>query len=253
MPPLERQRGAVPPYISNILTARHAARVARYYDTNTEPFYLHFWDREDIHFGLFERRSADSDLRRAVKRMTDAVVSPASIERADRVIDAGCGVGGAALDIAARVGCTVLGLTISPAQVSIARSRARQRRLGRVARFEVADCSRVLPARDGSVDILCSIEAACHFADKDRFVRECARVLRPGGCLALSDWMAADGTSKRDYAAVLQPLCDAWHLAGLDTPSACRLAVETSYNPSARSAARSHLGSQASRFGGAPA
>jgi len=204
------------------VSARHAVRVARYYDANTEPFYLHFWDREEIHFGLFGRGNGLGDLRRALKRMTAAVVSPASIASGDRVIDIGCGVGGAALDITSRTACAVLGLTISPIQVSIGRKLARARRLGKRARFRVTDCSRELPVRDGSVDVAYSIEAACHFVDKDRFVRECARVLKPGGRLALSDWMAADGTSEREYELFLAPVCSAWHLAGLDTPSRWR-------------------------------
>ena len=193
-----------------------ATRVARYYDANTEPFYLHFWDREEIHFGLFDARGPHADLRSALKRMSAAILSPAAITHGERVVDAGCGVGGAALDLAAQAGCTVLGLTVSPTQVAIARRRASERRLGRRARFRVADCSHELPVRSGSADVVYSIEAACHFADKDRFVAECARVLAPGGRLALSDWMAADGVSPRAYAKFLAPACEAWHLAGLD-------------------------------------
>jgi tocopherol O-methyltransferase len=94
--------------------------------------------------------------------------------------------------------------------------------LERLVRFRVADCSLELPARDGSVDVVYSIEAACQFTDKEQFVRECARVLKPAGRLALSDWMAADGISAADYAALLAPVCRAWHLAALDTKTKWR-------------------------------
>jgi ubiquinone/menaquinone biosynthesis C-methylase UbiE len=58
------------------------------------------------------------------------------------------------------------------------------------ARFEVADAE-ALPLDDSSVDaVLCEC-ALCTFPDKPAAARELARVLRPGGALALSD-MTAD-------------------------------------------------------------
>ncbi|XP_053804375.1 putative methyltransferase DDB_G0268948 isoform X1 [Vidua chalybeata] len=44
-----------------------------------------------------------------------------------------------------------------------------------------------LPFRDGSVDVLASFTAA-HWFDVERFMREAQRVLRPGGCVAISTY-----------------------------------------------------------------
>jgi cyclopropane fatty-acyl-phospholipid synthase-like methyltransferase len=195
-----------------------AERVAAYYDANTQPFYLDRWHPEDLHFGLFPPGTDFRDHRTAVKVMTAAIASPARIEAADCVLDAGCGVGGAALDLARDTGAHVLGVTVSPVQVELATARASERSLAHLVRFERADCSTRLPCEDESVDVVVTIEAACHFADKGRFLDECRRVLRPGGRLAGSDWMAADGTSAADAADYLAPVCDAWKLAGLETP-----------------------------------
>ncbi len=193
--------------------ANHAQLVASYYDAHTEPFYLRLWDEEDIHFGRFDDHA--STLGPALKSMTEAIVAPAGIRSGEMVVDAGCGVGGAALDVARAYGARVLGMTISPRQVALARERAARAGLADQARFVVADCSRELPLDDGSVDVLISIEAACHLPDKERFVRECWRVLRPGGRLVGSDWMrtarATTSTAQRALTAVEQ----AWHLGGL--------------------------------------
>lgn len=199
-----------------------AERVRSYYDANTEPFYLQRWHPEDIHFGLFEPRQPELDYFPAVKRMTRAILAPASIRASDLVVDAGCGVGGAAVDIACTTQARVLGLTISPVQVELARKRADRAGVGDRARFARADCAGQLPCADASVDVVVTIEAACHFADKSRFLSECRRVLKPGGRLVGSDWIAADDVSDAEYARHLQPVCDAWHLARLDSPNAWR-------------------------------
>ncbi|NXY33959.1 Y8948 methyltransferase, partial [Pomatorhinus ruficollis] len=44
-----------------------------------------------------------------------------------------------------------------------------------------------LPFQEGSVDVLTSFTAA-HWFDVERFVREARRVLRPGGCVAISTY-----------------------------------------------------------------
>jgi cyclopropane fatty-acyl-phospholipid synthase-like methyltransferase len=196
-----------------------ASSVAAYYDENTKPFYLDRWHPEDIHFGLFPTGSNARDHYAAVKRMTYAVIAPARIEAGERVLDAGCGVGGAALDIARETGASVLGVTVSPVQVALATERARSLSLTHLARFEQADCSARLPCQDSSIDVVVTIEAACHFDDKPAFLRECRRVLKPAGRLAGSDWMAADGLGCSDYGDYLEPVCDSWRLAGMCAPA----------------------------------
>lgn len=44
-----------------------------------------------------------------------------------------------------------------------------------------------LPLPDASADVVISIEAISHYYDVDRFLDECARVLRPGGWVVISD------------------------------------------------------------------
>jgi len=44
-----------------------------------------------------------------------------------------------------------------------------------------------LPIASGSVDVIFNLESALHYADKSAYLRECHRVLRPGGTLCLGD------------------------------------------------------------------
>jgi SAM-dependent methyltransferase len=47
--------------------------------------------------------------------------------------------------------------------------------------------AQAMPVKSASVDLLISIEAVSHYYDVDAFLDECARVVRPGGTLLISD------------------------------------------------------------------
>jgi len=57
-----------------------------------------------------------------------------------------------------------------------------------------------LPVADESVDVLFNLESALHYADKDAFLGECRRVLKPGGTLCLGDITT---TRKRLFAPLM--------------------------------------------------
>ena len=59
-----------------------------------------------------------------------------------------------------------------------------------------------LPLRTGAADLVFSIEAISHYYDVDAFLDECARVLRPGGQLVISD--GNNGANPRIRAATVE-------------------------------------------------
>jgi SAM-dependent methyltransferase len=94
------------------------------------------------------------------------------------VLEAGCGEGYGA-DLLAGVATAVLALDYdSPTAAHVAR---RYPRVG-VARANLV----MLPVRDGGCDAVVSLQVIEHLWEQERFLRECHRVLRPGGELLLS-------------------------------------------------------------------
>ncbi|MFD3324551.1 class I SAM-dependent methyltransferase [Streptomyces sp. NPDC058701] len=100
----------------------------------------------------------------------------------DRVLDAGCGTGRALPALRAAVGPsgTVLGADLTPQMLAAAR------RAGRAAdgALLLADVAR-LPLRVGCLDAVFAAGLIAHLPDPGANLRELARVVRPGGGLAL--------------------------------------------------------------------
>ncbi|MFI2412633.1 class I SAM-dependent methyltransferase [Streptomyces sp. NPDC018947] len=132
---------------------------------------------------FFTARAADWD-----RRFPDdgpafaAAVAELGLRPGDRVLDAGCGTGRALTPLRAAVGPsgTVLGADLTPAMLRAA-VRAGRDREGRLLLADVA----ALPLRAGSLDAVFAAGLIAHLPDPAANLRELARVVRPGGVLAL--------------------------------------------------------------------
>lgn len=115
----------------------------------------------------------------------------------DHLLDVGSGLGGPARYFAARFGCRVTGIDLTPEFCDVARHLTRL--LGQQARvdFQVGDAL-ALPFADGSFDGAYSMNVSMNIADKRGFIRGLHRVLRPGGWLLLSEIARGDG-GEPDY------------------------------------------------------
>jgi SAM-dependent methyltransferase len=128
------------------------------------------------------RRADEYDRRLAP--VTGQAIAPlldaAGVGPGRRVLDLGSGPGQVAAACAAR-GSDVIGLDIAGEMVALARRRYPQ------LRFEQAD-AQCLPFPDASMDTVLGNFAILHVSRPERVAAESARVLAPGGVLALSTW-----------------------------------------------------------------
>jgi ubiquinone/menaquinone biosynthesis C-methylase UbiE len=99
------------------------------------------------------------------------------------VLDAGCGGGGTALSLAEEADFAV-GLDLEARFADAGTRLAGEKGIGRVA-FVQGDGAR-LPFPDGAFDVVFSHSVIEHVASAEGYLRECHRVLRPGGVLYLS-------------------------------------------------------------------
>jgi SAM-dependent methyltransferase len=120
---------------------------------------------------------------------TLALAQLAAITGAERVLDVGGGIGGPARQLAQRFGCHVTVLDLTPEYCAVGETLTRWTKLTDKVSF-VCGNALAMPFPDGSVDVVWTQHAAMNIPDKAGLYREVARVVRPGGRLALFDVLA---------------------------------------------------------------
>jgi ubiquinone/menaquinone biosynthesis C-methylase UbiE len=122
----------------------------------------------------------------AFSRYADVALDRLGVGPGSRVADVACGPGTLALQAAAR-GASVRALDFSPAMVE----RARLRCAGADVDVEPGD-GQHLPWPDATFDAAASMFGLMFFPDRVRGLRELARVVRPGGRIAITSWPPQD-------------------------------------------------------------
>lgn len=179
--------------------------IRRYYDANTRLF-LRFGSSAQtasIHRALW--LPGITRLAQALNAANDLILQQArALAAAPRIADLGCGVGATLFYLLSALDCASgVGLTISPVQARLAARHAPS-----TARILEADFH-ALPLAPG-FDLAYAIEAFVHAHSAESFLAEAARILRPGGKLALID----DFRGERDspWRAAYQ---QGWHAPNL--------------------------------------
>jgi len=119
---------------------------------------------------------------------TRELASMAGIGKESHVLDICSALGGPARHLAAEFGCRVTGLDATLAMVDEATRRTSAAGFSGKVTFRLGNALD-LPFRASSFDTVWGQDAWCYVTDKERLIREAARVIRPGGTLAFTDWI----------------------------------------------------------------
>jgi ubiquinone/menaquinone biosynthesis C-methylase UbiE len=143
-----------------------------------------------VHWGLWDDPSkADGtveDFVQASERLCQRVCDASRIRDGMDVLDVGCGFGGTIASLNERFhSLSLTGLNIDERQLERARAEVKPSAGNRVSFVEGDACK--LPFEASSFDVVLAVECIFHFPDRQQFLTEARRVLRPGGRLALSD------------------------------------------------------------------
>jgi MPBQ/MSBQ methyltransferase len=172
---------------------RDANTVGREYDAWTSEGVLEYYWGEHIHLGYYEEGNrkgpfyGGKDFIEAKYDFTEKMLEFSKAESPATVLDVGCGIGGTSRYLAKRFPeAQVTGITISPEQQRRATALATERGIPN-AKFELVDALN-MSFPDNSFDLVWACESGEHMPDKELYVQEMARVLKPGGRIVVATW-----------------------------------------------------------------
>ena len=149
---------------------------------------------------------------------TEEMIRLCQIGADSYVLDVGCGAGVTPVFMAKKLGCRVAGVDILEGMVQKSQERAEREGMADLVEFRVAD-AQDLPFEDGTFDAVITESVTAFPEDKQKAVREYARVTKPGGYVGLNEstWLKVPPPPEmvawvsQDVGATVKPLAsDEW-------------------------------------------
>jgi tocopherol O-methyltransferase len=184
-----------------------------------------FWDKisdgwhtiwgPHIHHGYYEHDKTLTPLEaqeNLLYRLTENLVLPAG----SQMLDVGCGMGGSSLYLAKKYNAHVVGVTLSQKQLEIATQKAKAENLSEV-KFKIENALSLNSIANESMDCVWSLESCEQFYDKNLFLKQAYRVLKPGGKLMLATWCSDSEAYENAAARAYKKLCIAFDVPYMPT------------------------------------
>jgi cyclopropane fatty-acyl-phospholipid synthase-like methyltransferase len=144
-----------------------------------------FGDVSYANYGFWPRDGMS--VEEACTALTDLVAGELGLDESDRLLECGCGYGASAAHIVQAFRPRLyVGIDATEARVRVAKASMKTIGGASTVSLQVGDATR-LAFGSGAFSGVMSIECAFHFNTRAAFFREAARVLEPGGVLALTD------------------------------------------------------------------
>ena len=191
-------------------------RVARFYEGALPGFFGPARDSASaaIHLGFWDGGTRDH--REAAVNANRMLASKVGLGPGERVLDAGCGAGGSAVWLARELGARVVGVNLSPGQIHRARRLAHAQGVSDRVSFGRQDFN-ATTFPDGCFDVVWAQESVCHVEDKEPFLWEASRLLKPGGRVVVADRFRCARPFGAEEEALLGHWLSGWAVPDLPT------------------------------------
>lgn len=176
---------------SYLLSTANSTR--RYYKSINNLYLRLFGKHLMLHYPYYKSDFESLETRQL--NLTDYCLSHIESLAAKRVLEVGCGNGIQALYIADSMSPSQFtGIDLNPDNITIANQNKGNREN---IDFSVDDAQRLATVADNSVDVLICVESAFHYPQKELFLVQVRRVLKPSGKFVITDII--NKSPKRKY------------------------------------------------------
>lgn len=183
--------------------------VGEYYDKTTDDYLATYGNTIQAF-----RPTNEDDLHKYV-------IESAGLKKNQKILDAGCGVGGPALFFAKKLNVDITGISISKHQIELAQKFAKEKWLlrGRI-NFQTGDyhqMSQIVP--ESSMDRVLFLESLGHSHQPKVAIEEAFKVLKSGGAVYIKDFFPyelSDKTIQEKYDQVVRNINAAYYYHVLD-------------------------------------
>ena len=183
---------------STMLRPNDKHRIVEHYDV-ISPYYRSLWG-EHLHHGYWI--CGDESKEKAQLQLIEHLAQVAGVKPGSEILDIGCGLGASTLYLAKNYKAAVTGITISEVQVEMATKAAAREQLD--AKFLLMDAEAMLFQKQ--FDLLWSVESISHYQRRGEFFASAAKLLKPGGLFAITDWFKKENLTRAETKKFIDPI-----------------------------------------------
>src|SRR5258708_1042520 len=173
-------------------------KIVEHYDV-LGPLYRSVWG-EHLHHGYWIHGDESKEQAQAQRYLRLAAL--AHMQPDSNILVIGCGFGASSLYLAKQFHAAGTGITISPVQIEMAKQGAKEKHLD--ATFLLMDAEAM--NFQLQFDLLWSVESISHYQDRRKFFAAAAKLLKPYGTFAITDWFKKDHLTPGETREFIDPI-----------------------------------------------